>query len=287
MGIVSPRRGKSASIPSVHIEQDPGRRPRRGEPPRPTSAPRQRPSPTCSTPSHRAELRDRRAAGVPYYSLENVEGRAAWHSQLEGPRNPPHGPPRSWSKPSAGRCHVAHQHRHGAPDREARGSALTRGRSCQRWPTSAWPRPRPAEHRPNRKPGHAGPPLLAPEQAGGASSRPIGPACRCLCPGHILYELVVGPAALPRRPLPLTPRCSAGLRGARGAVPPESRVPCDLETICLRCLQKDPAEALRHGRGPGGRPGPFPEERAESRPRPVGPMEKFVAGAAATRWSPA
>lgn len=83
------------------------------------------------------------------------------------------------------------------------------------------------------------PAYMAPEQAGGAAKQ-VGPPCDIYALGVILYEMLTGRppfhgqdsvdtllAVLSEEPLP--PRRLA------------ARIPRDLETICLKCLEKSPA----------------------------------------------
>ncbi len=79
---------------------------------------------------------------------------------------------------------------------------------------------------------------MAPEQAGGRANQ-IGPATDIYALGVILYELLVG------SPPFMTDSAIETMEKIRMEEPPSPRrsrksVPRDLETICLRCLQKDP-----------------------------------------------
>jgi hypothetical protein len=82
------------------------------------------------------------------------------------------------------------------------------------------------------------PSYMAPEQAGGRS-REIGPAVDVYALGAILYEMLTGRVPfLAETPLDTLMRVLAD-----EPVPPrrlEPRLPHDLETICLKCLEKEP-----------------------------------------------
>ena len=86
---------------------------------------------------------------------------------------------------------------------------------------------------------------MSPEQASG-SVREAGPTSDVYSLGAILYEMLVGlppfraetPLETLRKLLNEEPVRPTRLR---------PKIPRDLETICLKCLEKSPGHALRHG----------------------------------------
>ena len=77
-------------------------------------------------------------------------------------------------------------------------------------------------------------------RTGGGKTREIGPAVDIYALGAILYEMLVGrPPFKAGNPIDTVRQVIE-----QDPVPPrqlEPRVPYDLETICLKCLEKDPA----------------------------------------------
>ena len=112
------------------------------------------------------------------------------------------------------------------------------------------------------------PSYMAPEQADGRQRRGR-PGRRRLRAGSDPLRTAHRPAAVPGRDA-----VDTMLPGAdREPVPPPqlaAALPRDLETICLKCLEKDRQKRYAIGRGPGRRPAPLSQSRADpARPTPV------------------
>jgi serine/threonine protein kinase/tetratricopeptide (TPR) repeat protein len=200
--------------------------------------------------------------GRPFFSLELVEGGSLDQRLRESPTSPSGAA--SLIETLARTMHVAHErgiiHRDLKPANILLGkaesqSSIVRGRETdsQSLPSDHWSRtcvPKIADFGLAKQVDDDSsqtrtgtilgtPSYMAPEQAGG-KNREIGPAVDIYALGAILYELLVGrPPFRAGNPIDTIRQVID-----QEPVPPrqlEPRVPHDLETICLKCLEKDPA----------------------------------------------
>src|SRR5262249_32509511 len=209
--------------------------------------------------------------GCPYFSLEYVDGRGLNEVLFEGLMPPPEAAALVEQLARA----VDYAHRHGVVHRDLKPANVLLTADGTPKITDFGLAKRLDEEQARTPTGDilGTPSYMAPEQAAG-KTREIGPAADIYALGAVLYEMLTG-----RPPFEGGSAWeTVGLVLSAEPEPPSRRnrrVPRDLETICLKCLRKEPAkryasalalaEDLRRFRG---------GEPIEA--RPVGPLERGV-----------
>ena len=180
--------------------------------------------------------------GCPYLSLEYVEG-GNLADRLGGKPLPPREAARL-VEILAGAVHRAHEggivHRDLKPENillSADGTPKIGDFGLAKWLEGA-PGSTPVRTRTGDIMGTPG--YMSPEQAAG-KAKEVGPAADIWALGSILYEAMIGHAPFRAE----TPWDSVALLMTEEPISPRRvrpSVPTDLDTICLKCLEKDPAK---------------------------------------------
>ena len=258
-----------AAQPRRRPQDDPGRGARRAGRARPLPGRGRGGGPASSTRTSCRSTRSATHDGLPYLALEYLPTAAAsptWPAARRCPAEPPR------LVETLARAVARRPPGRRRPPRPQAGQRPAHGRAASpRSPTSAWPR-RPDDDRGLTRTGASlgTPAYMAPEQAGGSAG---GRARRPTCTAS-------GPSST---------NCSTGRPPFRGdtaletirrvcsddPVPPRRLrpdVPRDLETVCLKCLRKEPRHRYPSADALADDLGRFLEGRPVTA-RPVGTLE--------------
>ena len=202
-------------------------------------AARRWPSPICSIPTSCRSTRSAKTTAIPS-SRSNTSPAAAWprrSAALRARRARPH----NWCKALAGGMEYAHQR--GIIHRDLKPANVLLTEAGEPKVSDFGLVKRLEDDAGQTQSGSilGTPSYMAPEQAEG-KIKEIGPCSDIYALGGVLYEMLT---AAGRRSAPH--RCWTRLQQVRTQepIPPsqfQPKVPRDLETICLKCLQKDPAK---------------------------------------------
>jgi WD40 repeat protein/tRNA A-37 threonylcarbamoyl transferase component Bud32 len=183
--------------------------------------------------------------GLPYFSLEYLEG-GSLAQQLDGTPLAPRDAAELVAT-MADAVQAAHAEDIVHRDLKPANVLLTKDRSPKITDFGLAKRLDSAAHQTQSGAILGTPSYMAPEQAEGGSKTKVGPATDIYALGAILYELLTGrPPFRAATPLdtvlqllqeePVRPRML------------QSKIPRDLEIICLKCLEKEPARRFQSAR---------------------------------------
>ncbi len=223
--------------PPGRPEDDPRRQPGADATTWPGSASRPRRSRGCGHPNIVQIYDIGEADGLPFVSLELLEG-GGLDDRLAGTPQPGRPAAELVADPGPGRpCRPPG--RDHPPRPQAGQRPVHRRTACPRSPTSAWPSGSTRTISQTETGQIMGTPsYMAPEQARGIA-RTSDPAADIYALGAILYEMLTGRPPFKGE----TPMETVRQVIDDEPVPPSRlvpRVPRDLETICLKCLHKEP-----------------------------------------------
>ena len=215
------------------------------------SAPRRRPRPSCSTRNIVAIHEVGQHEGQHFFAMDFVEGQSLAERRGRRAAAGAGEAAELISKAIAEAIHYAHERGVAPPRPQAGQRPDRRERPARGSPTSAWPRRCEADSGLTRSGQVMGTPELHAAGAGrGPGRRKVGAGePTCMRWGRSCMHLLTAGRRFRRATSLDDGAAGAATIGAGAAAAAQPGRAADLETICLKCLEKEPGPALRHGRG--------------------------------------